>query len=119
MRQKSTLNAPSMTTTTTMETEDSTEEGSDPGAISTTIEDPTWSPPVSHMTQTEGIATTAEHIEETTLKTRPKLRNETGGRGSRVTALEHTARPKNNSTDHARYTDSETNEESLDQATPS
>src|SRR3954471_23132103 len=66
-----------------------------------------------------GIVTPTEHSEETTLQTRPKLRNETGGRGSRATTLEHTARPKNNLTDRARYTDSETNEESLDQATPS
>src|SRR4051812_3505064 len=97
-RQKSILHAQSMTTTTTMETEDSTEEGSDPGAISMTIEDPKWSPPVSQMTEMAGIVTTVEHSEETTLRTRPKLRNETGGRGSRATTLEHTARPKSNLT---------------------
>ena len=108
-----------MTTTTTMETQESTEEGSEPDAVSTITEDPTWSPPVYQTTETAGTATTAEHSEETILKTRPKLRNETGGRGSRATTLEHTARPKNNSTDHARYMDSETNEGSLDQGTPS
>src|SRR4051812_13729479 len=95
-KQKSTSHAQSTTTTTTREIEDSTEEGSDPGAVSTTTEDPTWSPQVSRMTEMAGITTTAEHGEETTLKTRPKLRNETGGRGSHVTTLEHTARPKNN-----------------------
>src|ERR1041385_5155009 len=118
-KQKSTPHAQNTTTTTTMEKEDSTDEGSDPVAVSTTTEDPTWSPPASQTTETAGIAMTVELREETTSKMRPKLRNETGGRGSRATVLEHTARPKNNSTDRARYTDSETNEGSSDQGTPS
>src|SRR3954451_14850853 len=86
--------AQSTTTTTTLETEDSTEEGSDPGAVSMTTKDPTWSRPVSQMTETAGIATTAECNAEMILKTRPKLRSEIGDRDSRATTLEHTARPK-------------------------
>src|ERR1043165_5353376 len=46
-------------------------------------------------------------------------RNKNGGRGSRAAALYNTARPKNNSTDRARYTDSEMNEERSSQGTPS
>src|SRR4051812_14571742 len=99
-----------MTTTTTTETEETIEEGSDPDAASMTIEDPTWSTPVSQMTETAGTAMTTDHSEETTRKTSPNLRNETGGRGSRATALEHTVLPKNNSTNRSRYMDSETNE---------
>src|SRR4051812_48182968 len=95
-KRKSTLHAQNTTTTTTTETEDSIEGGSDPEAVSTMTGDPTWSSPVSQMTETAGTVMTVEHNEETTLKTRPKLRNETGGRGSRATALDNTARPKNN-----------------------
>ena len=90
-----------MTTTTTTETEEPIEEESDPDAASTMTKDPTWSPPVSQMTETAGTAMTTDRSKETTRKTSPKLRNETEGRGSRVTALEHTIPPKKTSTDRA------------------
>src|SRR4051812_41466749 len=103
--------------TTTPETEELTEEGSDPGAVFTTTEDPTWSRTASQMIKMADTATTTECSAEIILKTRPKLRNEIGDQGSRATTLEHTARLKNNSMDHARYTDSEMSEESSDQDT--
>ena len=71
------------------------------------------------MTETADIVTTAERGAEIIMKTRPKPRNKIGDQGSRVTMLEHTARLKSNSTDHARYTDSEMNAENSDQDTPS
>src|SRR3954464_10387453 len=71
------------------------------------------------MNETAGPAMNAKFSEGTIPKTRPKIRKENGGRGNRAMALEHTDLPKNKSTDRARYTDSETNEESPDPATPS
>src|SRR3954463_3304308 len=73
-KRKSTSHAQNTTTTITMETEDSTEGGSDPDAVSTMTEDPTLSPLVSQTTEAAGTATTAEHSEETISKTGPKLR---------------------------------------------
>src|SRR4051812_26457132 len=104
--------------TTTPGTEDSTEEGNDLGAASTTTEGPTCSGLASQMTEMADIATTTECSAEIITKTRPKLRSEIGDQGSRVMTLEHTARPKISSTDRARYMDSETNAGSSDQDTP-
>src|SRR4051812_5483426 len=107
------------TTTTTMETEEPTEEGSGPDRTFMTTEDPTWSPPVSRTTGTAGPVTIADHQEETTRKMSPSLRSKNGGQGNRATALKHSAPQKNNSTDRVQYTDSETSEESSDHPTPS
>ena len=49
----------------------------------------------------------------------PKLRSEIGDQGSREMTPEHTARPRNSSTDHVHYTGSETSAESSDQLIPS
>src|SRR3954469_13030141 len=104
MKQKPTLHDQS-TTTTTMETEEPKEEGSDPDGTSMTIEDLTWSPPVSRTIGTAGTPMTTDHNDEKTQKASPRLRNENGGQGSHATALAHSAPPKNNSTDHVLYTD--------------
>ena len=95
MKPKHRQHAQSTITTTTTETEEPTDDGSDPDAASMTTEGPIWSPPVSQTTETAGTAMTTYHSEETTRKTSPKLRNETGEQGSRVTTLEYTVQPKN------------------------
>ena len=84
-----------MTRTTTTETEEPIKDGSGLDAACTMTEDPTWSPPVSRMTGMAGTAMTTDHNEETTRKTSPKLGNETGEQGSRMTTLEYTVQPKN------------------------
>src|SRR3954467_14470060 len=94
------------TITTTMEIEEPTEEGSGLGGTSTTTEDPTWSPPVSRTTGTAGAATIADHQNETTWKTNPSLRSESGGQENRAMALEHSAPQRRNSTNRFPYTDS-------------
>src|ERR1041385_2155117 len=116
MKQKPPLHDQSTTTTTT-EIEETTEEGSDSDETSTTTGDLTWSPPVSRTTGTAGTVMTTDHSAETTQKTSPRLRDENGGQGSHAKALAHSAPPKNNSTDRALYTDSETSEESSDHPT--
>src|ERR1041384_3268593 len=116
MKKKSTLHDRSMITNIT-ETEDATEEGSDPGGASTTTEDPTWSPPVSRTTGTAGTAMITDHSKETNWKTSPRRRSEKGGQGSRATAIKRSVPQKNNSMDRARYTDSEMSEESSDHPT--
>src|SRR4051812_29555743 len=87
------------TITTTMETEEPTEEGSSPGGTSTTTEGPTWSPPRSRTTGTARAATTADHQKEKTWKTSTNLRNESGGQDNRAMALGHSAPQRNNLTD--------------------
>ena len=102
-----------------METEEATEEGRDPGGTFTTTEDPTWSPPVSGTIGTAGAATMVVHQKETTWKTNPSPRSESGGQDNREWALEHSTPQKNNLMDHVPYTDSEKSEESSDHPTSS
>src|ERR1043165_4404218 len=99
---------------TTTETEEPIEEESGQDDTSTTIEDPTWSPPASRTIGTVGDAMTTDNQTERIRKTSPNRRNASGGHDNRVMALERSAQQKNSSMDHERYMDSETREERSD-----